>query len=497
MHRYGAPPCASPQHNKPTRFRAVLIGALGAAALTLVAAATVASPLGYTTAAYAAADHGPSGFAALVNRVKGAVVSVRVKIDQTGKVTSALPLPPDSPLYKFFSPNGKPPEHVVIGEGSGFFISADGYIVTNHHVADHAQSVQVTTDDGTIYTAKVVGTDERSDLALLKVDADTQFPFVKFADRRPNVGDWVVAVGNPFGLGGTVTAGIVSAEARDIGLNPYGDYLQIDAPINRGNSGGPAFNEDGDVVGVNTAIFSPSGGSVGIGFDIPAAAAKRVIEQLREKGYVTRAWMGVEIQPVTAAIAESLGMKKAAGALVDEPTSRGPAAKAGITAGDVITGINGQPIKDTRSLVQRIANDAPGAQIKVTVLRDSESKTIDVTLAEMPRQERTAASTEENQDKPQTTRKSDLGMSLAPAEDISGAGDKGVVVLGIDPASPATENGMQTGDVILSVSGKGVNHPTDVREAIDRSRSAGKQAVLMRVHSHKGTRFVAIPFGSG
>jgi serine protease Do len=245
-------------------FRAALIGAFGGVVLAALLRAPVPhSPLHYaTTPAYAApADEGPHGFAGLVNQVKGAVVSVRVKIDQSGNVRSGLPFRPGSPLYKFFFPNDKQRQQVLVGEGSGFFISADGYIVTNNHVADHAQSVQITTDDGTLYTAKVVGTDERSDLALLKVDADKQFPFVKFAEQRPSVGDWVVAVGNPFGLGGTVTAGIVSAQARDIGLNPYGDYLQIDAPINRGNSGGPAFNENGDVVGVNTAIFSPSGGS--------------------------------------------------------------------------------------------------------------------------------------------------------------------------------------------------------------------------------------------
>jgi serine protease Do len=202
MRRSSTSPLSSRQQRKSIRFRAVLLSSVGAVALAaLLAAPTLDSPVRYTTPAYAAADQGPPGFAGLVSRVKGAVVSVRVKIDETGKVSNELPFPPDSPLYKFFFPNGKPPEHVIIGEGSGFFVSAYGYIVTNNHVADHAQSVQITTDDGTIYTANVVGTDERSDLALLKVDADKQFPFVKFADQRPNVGDWVVAVGNPFGLG--------------------------------------------------------------------------------------------------------------------------------------------------------------------------------------------------------------------------------------------------------------------------------------------------------
>jgi serine protease Do len=501
MRRHSTSPLVpSSQRKYSSRFRPVLLGTAGAAALAaLLAAPEPYSPLHYaTTAAFGApSDVGPHGFAGLVNHVKSAVVSVRVKIDEGGKVATGLPFRKGSPLYKFFFPNGQQPQQVIIGEGSGFFISADGYIVTNNHVADHAQSVQVTTDDGTLYTAKVVGTDERSDLALLKIDADKQFPFVKFADQRPSVGDWVVAVGNPFGLGGTVTAGIVSAEARDIGLNPYGDYLQIDAPINRGNSGGPAFNENGEVVGINTAIFSPSGGSVGIGFDIPADTAKRVIDQLKEKGYVTRAWIGVDVQPVTPAIAESLGMKKAEGTLVDQPEPHSPAADAGIQAGDIITEVDGQLIKDPRVLVQKISNDAPGTHVKLTVLHNKETKTVDVTLAEMPRHQETTASTQQNQNVPANKGESALGLSLAPAQDISGAGDKGVVVLGVDPGSPAADNGMQTGDVILMVSGKPVSRPADVRQAIEASRSEGKQAVLMRVQSQNGTRFIAIPIGRG
>ncbi len=490
----------SPQNAKSIGFHAGSFRGAGSCAgvalAALLAIAIPHSPYAAAPAFAASDDAGPSGFAGLVNRVKGAVVSVRVKIDESGKVRSGLPFRPGSPLYKFLFPNGKQQQQVLIGEGSGFFISADGYIVTNNHVADHAQSVQITTDDGTLYTAKVIGTDERSDLAVLKVDGDKQFPFVKFADQRPSVGDWVVAVGNPFGLGGTVTAGIISAQARDIGLNPYGDYLQIDAPINRGNSGGPAFNENGEVVGVNTAIFSPSGGSVGIGFDIPADTAKRVIDQLKEKGYVTRAWIGVDVQPVTPAIAESVGMKKAGGALVDEPRPHSPAADAGIKMGDVITEVDGQPIKDPRTLVQKVANEAPGTHVKLTVLRNNETKTVDLTLGEMPRQQQTSAATQQ-QNTPQSKNQGGLGLNLAPAHDISGAGDKGVVVLGVDAGSTAAENGMQTGDVIVSVSGKPVNRPADVRQAIERSRSEGKQAVLMRVQNQNGTRFVAIPTGKG
>ena len=268
----------------------------------------------------------------------------------------------------------------IIGEGSGFFISADGYAVTNNHVVDHANSVQVTTDDGTIYTAKVIGTDPKTDLALIKVDGKTDFPFVTFASTPPKVGDWVVAVGNPFGLGGTVTAGIVSARGRDIGAGPYDDYVQIDAPINKGNSGGPAFDVDGNVIGVNTAIFSPSGGSVGIGFDIPADTAKMVVAQLKKDGRVTRGWIGVQIQPVTAGIADSLGLKKPQGAMVDEPQKDSPAAKAGIESGDVITAVNGTPVKDARDLARTIGMMAPDTTVKLDIIRGGQPKTISLTL---------------------------------------------------------------------------------------------------------------------
>ncbi len=329
------------RHNGRAALRPRRLALLGSVAV-LGAAILAAGPAGYlpmpnwASSAHAAdaTVTAPSGFADLVTKVKPAVISVRVKIDETGNVASmsednnereAVPFAPGSPMEKFFRqfgeqgmPNGMHRHQVLTGEGSGFFISADGYAVTNNHVVDHAKSVQVTTDDGTIHTAKVIGTDAKTDLALIKVDGKNDFPFVKFADHSPRIGDWVVAVGNPFGLGGTVTAGIVSARGRDIGAGPYDDYVQIDAPINKGNSGGPAFDVSGDVIGVNTAIFSPSGGSVGIGFDIPADTAKMVVAQLREHGQVTRGYLGVEVQPVSAGIAESLGMKKAEGVIVDE-----------------------------------------------------------------------------------------------------------------------------------------------------------------------------------
>jgi serine protease Do len=362
-------------------------------------------------------------------------------------------------------------------------------------VVDHAKSVQVTADDGTIYTAKVVGTDAKTDLALIKVDGKKDFSYVKFADQTPRIGDWVVAVGNPFGLGGTVTAGIVSARGRDIGAGPYDDYIQIDAPINKGNSGGPAFDMNGNVIGVNTAIFSPSGGSVGIGFDIPAATAKLVVNQLKDKGYITRGWLGVQVQPVTADIADSLGLKQARGAMVDNPQADSPAAKAGIEAGDVITAVNGTDVKDSRDLARTISTSAPGTSVKLDVLHKGTSKTMTLTLGEMPN-DRQANAGGEHQSK-ETAGTPRLGLSLAPASEVDGAGDKGVVVTSVDPDGPAAEHGVKTGDVILNVGGKSVASVGDVRSALSDANSNGKHSVLLQVKTADATRFVAVPLAKG
>ena len=377
--------------------------ALLASVAAIGAGVLLAGPGGFGPASFAAnsqpvhaaATAHPAGFADLVAKVKPAVISVRVKIDQVAETTGSgghnvMPLKPGAPLDKFFqqfgsdAPNGMRQHQMVTGEGSGFFISSDGYAVTNNHVVDHASSVEVKTDDGKTFTARVIGTDPKTDIALIKVDADASFTYVAFGDKAPRVGDWVVAVGNPFGLGGTVTAGIVSARGRDIGAGPYDDYIQIDAPINKGNSGGPAFDVDGNVIGVNTAIFSPSGGSVGIGFDVPAETAKMVVAQLKDKGHVTRGWIGVQVQPVTRDIADSLGLKQTEGALVAEPQPGSPAAKAGVAAGDVITAINGTPVKDARDLARRIGGLAPGSSVKLDLLRDGASKSLTVRLGELP-----------------------------------------------------------------------------------------------------------------
>jgi serine protease Do len=441
----------------------------------------------------------PADFADLIAKVKPAVVSVRVKMDQGVQSSSsgedAIPMQPGSPMEKFFRQFGgeQPQRRAVTGEGSGFFISADGYAVTNNHVVDHAKTVTVTTDDGKIHTATVVGTDSRSDLALIKVEG-SGFPFVKFADQAPRIGEWAVAVGNPFGLGGTVTAGIVSATGRDIGRGTD-DYIQIDAPINRGNSGGPTFDTQGNVMGVNTAIFSPSGGSVGIGFDIPAATAKTVIAQLKDQGHVTRGWLGVQIQPVTSEVADALGLKQAAGALVSEPQPGSPAAKAGVKAGDVILSIDGTSIKDSRELAQRIGTMSPGSPVRLNVIRDGSQQTINVTLAQMPNQQQAqAGSGSEQQDtSPSTPR---LGLSLAPAG-APGAGNQGVVVTAVDPNGPAAEQGIKAGDVITNVGGTSVSTPGDVQKQLGELRKAGKHSVLMRVKSGDATHYVALPLAAG
>ncbi len=446
----------------------------------------------------------PTGFADIVAKVKPAVFSVRVRIDDksdSGATSDNKQIPPG--LRDFFRrfgmpdmPNGQGQGHgIIMGQGSGFFISADGYAVTNNHVVEHADNVKVITDDGKTHTAKVIGTDPRTDLALIKVEGGP-FPYVNLAANTPRIGDWVLAIGNPYGLGGTVTAGIVSARGRDIGASPYDDFIQIDAPINKGNSGGPAFDTEGNVIGVNTAIYSPSGGSVGIAFAIPADTVKTVVAQLKEHGKVTRGWIGVQIQTVTPDIADSLGLKKAEGALVAEPQANSPAAQAGIKAGDVITQVDGNVVKDSRDLAKRIGSMAPGTKINLTLLHDGTEKSLSLTLGQLPNQkEARNASQDDNGSVSAAIGK--LGLTLAPAERVQGAGKRGVVVTGVDSSGVAAEHGFSTGDVILEVGGKDVSTPGDVRNAIGTARHEGRKNVLMRVKSGDNTRFVALPIGQG
>jgi serine protease Do len=458
----------------------------------------------------------PIGFADIVERVKPSVISVKVNIAQKlvkdDSSSEDSPFQPGSPMERFFrrfgGPDGLPPGmrggprgggRGMTGQGSGFFISSDGYAVTNNHVVDGADKVEVTTDDGKSYSAKVIGTDPRTDLALIKVEGSSNFPFAKLSDSKPRIGDWVLAVGNPFGLGGTVTAGIVSASGRDIGNGPYDDFIQIDAPVNKGNSGGPAFDTNGEVMGVNTAIYSPSGGSVGIAFSIPANTVKSVVAQLKDKGAVSRGWIGVQIQPVTSDIADSLGLKKAEGALVAEPQANGPAAKAGIESGDVITAVNGEPVKDARELARTIGGLSPGNSVKLNILHKGQDKVVNLTLGQLPNTQEAKADTD-NDDKGGATRGTDvprLGLTVAPANSVAGAGKDGVVVTEVDPKSAAAERGFKEGDVILEVAGKSVTSAGDVREAITAARNDNKNSVLMRVKSGGSSRFVAVPLAKG
>ncbi len=477
-----------------------------AAAIALVAGGAVGETALASRASAVAAPVSTAGlsgqampsFAPLIDRVKPAVVSVKVKFDQTGDPGDRSGwseqfgnLPPG--IQKFFKQFGEEGGGAAMprpawGEGSGFFVSSDGYVVTNNHVVQHAESVTVTMDDGKVLDAKVVGTDPKTDLALLKVSQPGDYPCVAFAKDAPKIGDWVLAIGNPYGLGGTVTAGIISAKGRDIGDGPYDRFLQIDAPMNKGNSGGPTFNEEGQVVGVNTAIYSPSGGSVGIGFAIPSNAVERVVTALEHGGVVERGYLGVQIQPVGPDIAEALGLKDARGALVDKTTPGTPAAEAGIQARDVITKVNGEDVRDAGDLSRRIGDMKPGDKVELTLLRNGAEKTVSLALASQS-SEKTAALSKSEPDVG-----AQLGLRLAPASEVDGAGQRGVAVVGVDPNGAAAEKGLATGDVILDVGGKPVSTPQDVKSGVASARAQGKSAVLMRVQTAGGDRFVAFSF---
>jgi serine protease Do len=490
---------SSPRRSPAKSLRAAL---LGAAAIATVGAVTFeALPLASNPALAAAsvASASPMSFADVVDHVKGAVVSVKVKLDVVNASDDeSMQATPDfkgTPFEHFFRQFGqrngpdreKPRQGMALG--SGFFISPDGYIVTNNHVVEHAKDVTITTSDGKTIPARVVGTDPKTDLALLKVKEGSNYPYVSFASQAPRVGDWVIAVGNPFGLGGTVTAGIVSARGRDIGSGPYDDFLQIDAPVNHGNSGGPTFNSEGQVVGVNTAIFSPSGGSVGIGFAIASDVAKNVVQQLEDNGKVARGWLGVEIQPVTQDIADSLGLKDAKGALVAKTQKDSPAFAAGVKDGDVITSVNGAAVADAHDLARKVAELGPNKAVEVAIIRNGSPQTIKLTLGALPDDKQAKADVSGEQSK---TAMAKYGMMLEPAANVDGAGKVGVVVSNVDPDGAAAQKGIQTGDVILDVAGKPVSRPADVTAAIDAAKGEGKKAVLMRLKSQDSTRFVAL-----
>jgi serine protease Do len=481
------------------RRRALRRAWLGAAAAATLGGAGVAD-VATIASAYAAEAAGPASFADIVDRVKGAVVSVKVKLSVAADDDPEFegrPHPHGGPFERFFKRFGLPspedddrrpgaPERSQ-AQGSGFFVSADGYIVTNNHVVEHASEVTVTTDSGKTLSAKVIGSDPKTDIALLKAEG-ADFPAVKFAAKPPRVGDWVIAVGNPFGLGGTVTAGIVSARGRDIGSGPYDDFIQIDAPVNHGNSGGPAFNNEGEVVGVNTAIFSPSGGSVGIGFAISADVVQTVVQQLKDHGSVSRGWLGVEIQPVTPDLADSLGVKPDLGALVAKQTADSPAAQAGVKVGDVIEAIDGQTVNSPRDLARRIAALGPKKSVGLTLSRDGKETHVDVTLGAMPSDKALALA----EPKPEPTPEPasvlrGLGLDLAPGK------DGGVRIVGVDTDSAAAQHGLQEGDVIVDAGGKEVSKPAEVAAALEEARNAGRRSVLLRVRTDQSARFVALP----
>jgi serine protease Do len=510
--------------SRPKSLRAALLGAVAVAAvggmaiesLPLASNPAIAAAETAPAAAPLAAKPAmaPGSFADVVDQVKNAVVSVKVKIDESkvaydgddemqgrGQGQGAPALPPG--IEKFFRQFGQPGNgnggnggrfggqdkpHMAMAQGSGFFISQDGYIVTNNHVVVKAKDVTITTADGKTIAAKVIGTDPKTDLALLKVKEGSDYPFVTFAPQAPRVGDWVIAVGNPFGLGGTVTAGIVSARGRDIGSGPYDDFLQIDAPVNHGNSGGPTFNSEGQVVGVNTAIFSPSGGSVGIGFAISSDVVKNVVSQLKDDGKVARGWLGVQIQPVTQDIADSMGLKDAKGALVAKAEKDSPAGAAGIKDGDVVVSLNGQPVADSHELARKIAELGPKAAADLGIIRNGANQTIKVTLGNLTDAKVASA------DSPDASQDASgkFGMTLAPAKDVDGAGKVGVVVSEVDPEGAAAQKGIQTGDVILEVAGKAVSRPSEVMAAIGSAKADGKKSVLMRLKSQDSMRYVAL-----
>jgi serine protease Do len=459
---------------------------------------------------------GPASFADLVEQVGPAVVQITAKERNVSQEKAEGPLsqlPPqfrEGPFRDFFERffrEGVPaPTPAPRGDraalGSGFIISGDGIIVTNNHVIGDAQKVEVSLKDGSSYPARLVGKDDKTDLAVLKIDADRSLPALAWGDSdKMRVGDWVVAVGNPFGLSGTATAGIVSSRGRDIGTGPYDDFIQIDAPLNSGNSGGPLFNSDGQVVGVNTAIFTPNGGSIGIGFAIPSNAAEKIVAQLESKGSVQRGWLGVAIQPVTPEVAESLGLKKAEGALVATVTEGSPAAKAGLRQGDVVLDYDGAPVTTPRDLSRAVADTEAQTKKRLTVWRDNREVDVHVKVGEMPKQ---VASRDERPESatsvPQrgTVELSALGLTLAPIDsgtrtrDRLPKGANGALIASVDDNGDAASKGLRPGDIITRVNQDKVSEPADVVSAVEKAQSAHRKSVLLLVDRQGDQHFVAV-----
>ena len=447
----------------------------------------------------------PGSFADAVDQVMPAVVNISTSRTVTGPDTPNLPnlpgLPPElrefferfgQPFEPPFGPQG-PGERSVFGQGSGFIISSDGLVVTNNHVVAGANEVTVTLQDGDQLEATVIGSDSRTDLAVLRIRSDRRLPYVQFGDsERLRVGDWVVAVGNPFGLGGTVTAGIISAMGRDINAGPYDDFLQIDAPINRGNSGGPLFDAAGRVVGVNTAIFSPSGGSVGIGFAIPSSMAEPVVAELIEDGSISRGWLGVRIQPVTEDLAAGFGLPEAGGALVVEVTPGSPSDRAGVRQGDVILEFNGRPIETPRELSRTVADTDQGDRVTIEIWRNGARQTLTAVIGTLPADQLADAAPAESDVQPSAVH----GLELAPLDrsgrarfgiedDVAGA-----LVIGL--AEDAGDMPLRPGDVIIAVDNEPVRNPDDVAGRLALAEQEGREAVVVLVHRNGDEQFMGL-----
>lgn len=463
-------------------------------------AAVVGAFLVASTAALA--RPAPESFAPLVKEVSPAVVFVQTERQAEAGNRPRLPFPEGSPFEEFLERFGNPnmPEgqqqRPLRGVGSGFIVDDEGFIVTNHHVVENADDIEITLDDGRTFSAELIGTDPQTDLAVLKIDPQGDLPVLEFGDSDAiEVGDWVMAVGNPFGLGGSVTAGIVSARSRNINAGPYDDFIQTDAAINRGNSGGPMFNLDGEVIGINTAIFSPSGGSIGIGFAIPSNLAQPIIAQLKDSGTVERGWLGVMVQQVTPELAEAVGLERPRGALVANVVPRGPADEAGLEQGDVITSFAGAEIQEMRDLPRIVAGTEIGRGVEVEVWRNGSEERFQVEIGRLEPQQ--ASLQTEPQSQPDTAADESLGASLAAVDaatrqrfDLS-SDLQGVVIVDVQDGGPAAEAGLRPGDVIRRVDGEEIEAPQQVTEALSEAAS-GQRSALMLVERDGNPLFVGV-----
>jgi serine protease Do len=463
--------------------------------------------------ASADARSAPESFADLVETLQPAVVNVSTtQTISGGNDGLEFDFPPGSPFRDFFDQfnrrknDGEEQPRRAQSLGSGFIVDAEGHVVTNNHVIEGADKITVTLFDDSTYDAELVGRDTKTDLALLKIKADRKFPFVSWGNSdKMRVGDWVIAIGNPLGLGGTVTAGIVSARQRDIRSGPYDDYIQTDAPINRGNSGGPLFDMNGHVIGINTAIYSQSGGSIGIGFAIPSNLADGVIDQLRKFGTTRRGWLGVQIQQVTDEIAESLGLSNTHGALVAGVLENSPAEAAGVKEGDVILKFDGREVDESRKLPRIVADTAVGKTVKVVVWRGGHDVTVDVTLGELEKfdEANLPKSAPNEPAKPVERSFDELGLKLSTItpkviEDMGLAeGVEGVVITGVDASSAAADNGLREGDVITEVFQEKVTTPDAVEAKIKDARSRGLRSILLTVRTGEDQRFVGLRIDGG